>query len=71
MPNLIVIFFNLIYPVFVVGIYYKGCDSERECEDSSNSSKEAFRRYLTTKHPAKRRMCPTHDWNAKSPYRWR
>ena len=25
MPNLIVILFNLLYPVFVVGIYCKGC----------------------------------------------
>ena len=24
-PNLIVILFNLIYPVFIVGIYCKGC----------------------------------------------
>ena len=24
-PNLIAILFNLMYPVFVVGIYYKGC----------------------------------------------
>ena len=24
-PNLIVILFNLMYPVFIVGIYCKGC----------------------------------------------
>ena len=30
MPNLIVILFNLIYPVFVVGIYCKGCVIVRE-----------------------------------------
>ena len=30
MPNLIVILFNLMYPVFVVGIYYKGCVIVRE-----------------------------------------
>ena len=29
-PNLIVILFNLMYPVFVVGIYYKGCVIVRE-----------------------------------------
>ena len=29
-PNLIVILFNLLYPVFVVGIYYKGCVIVRE-----------------------------------------
>ena len=30
MPNLIVILFNLMYPIFVVGIYCKGCVIERE-----------------------------------------
>ena len=25
MPNLIVILFNLMYPIFVIGIYCKGC----------------------------------------------
>ena len=29
-PNLIVILFNLMYPVFVVGIYCKGCMIVRE-----------------------------------------
>ena len=29
-PNLIVILFNLMYPVFVMGIYYKGCVIVRE-----------------------------------------
>ena len=29
-PNLIVILFNLMYPVFIVGIYYKGCVIVRE-----------------------------------------
>ena len=28
--NLIVILFNLMYPIFVVGIYYKGCVIVRE-----------------------------------------
>ena len=31
MPNLIVILFNLMYPVFVVGFDYKGCVIERVC----------------------------------------
>ena len=31
MPNLIVILFNLLYPVFIVGFDYKGCVIEREC----------------------------------------
>ena len=30
MPNLIVILFNLLYPVSVVGIYCKGCVIVRE-----------------------------------------
>ena len=30
MPNLIVILFNLVYPVFVVGCDCKGCVLERE-----------------------------------------
>ena len=30
MPNLIVILFNFMYPVFVVGIYCKGCVIVRE-----------------------------------------
>ena len=29
-PNLIVILFNLMYPIFVVGIYCKGCVIVRE-----------------------------------------
>ena len=30
-PNLIVIIFNLLYPVFIVGFNCKGCVIEREC----------------------------------------
>ena len=30
MPNLIVIIFNLVYPVFIVGCECKGCVLERE-----------------------------------------
>ena len=29
-PNLIVILFNLLYPVFIVGLYCKNCVIERE-----------------------------------------
>ena len=29
MPNMIVILFNLLYPVFIVGFYCKGCVIER------------------------------------------
>ena len=31
MPNLIVILFNLLYPVFIVGFNCKGYAREREC----------------------------------------
>ena len=31
MSNLIVIIFNLLYPVFIMGFDYKGCVLEREC----------------------------------------
>ena len=31
MPNLIVIIFNLLYPVFIVRFDCKGCVLEREC----------------------------------------
>ena len=31
MPILIVILFNLLFPVFIVGFDYKGCVLEREC----------------------------------------
>ena len=30
-PNLIVMLFNLLYPVFIVGFHCKGCVLEREC----------------------------------------
>ena len=29
-PNLIVILFNLLYPIFIVGLYCKNCVIERE-----------------------------------------
>ena len=31
MPNLILILFNLLYPVFIVGFNCKDCVIEREC----------------------------------------
>ena len=31
MTNFIVMLFNLLYPVFIVGFHYKGCVLEREC----------------------------------------
>ena len=40
--NLIIILFNLLYPVFIVGFNYKGCVCVRECEDSSKLKTEEF-----------------------------
>ena len=37
MPNLIVISFNLLYPVFIVGFNCKGCVIERESVKSQAS----------------------------------
>ena len=36
-PNLIVILFNLLYPVFNVGFYCKSCERERERERERES----------------------------------
>ena len=68
MPNLIVILFNLLYPVFIVGFDCKGCVIERKrvCEDSSNWKLKSFHGYLATKHPAKWCMCPANNWNVNS-----
>ena len=70
MPNLIVIIFNILYHVFIVGFDCKGCvlERERECEDLSNRSQKNSRVYLTTKLPAKWSMCFAHNWNTKSQY---
>ena len=66
--NLIIILFNLMYHVFVVGIYCKGCVIVKE---SVKTQAVGFHGYLATKHPTKRCMCLVHDWNAKSQYKWR
>ena len=42
-PNLIVILFNLMYPVFVVGIYCKGCVIMRESvKTQANEARRVF-----------------------------
>ena len=43
MPNLIVILFNLVYPVFIVGCDCKGCVLERERESVKTQASEARR----------------------------
>ena len=53
-PNLIVILFNLLYPVFIVGFDYKGYVLERESvKTQANLSQKSSRGYLETKHLAK------------------
>ena len=43
MPNLIIIMFNLLYPILYMGFYCKGCVCEKECEDSRQlKTKDVF-----------------------------
>ena len=70
-PNLIVMLFNLLYPIFIVGFDCKGCVIERQCEDSSNWRLKSFRGYLTTKHPAKWLMWLAHVGMWRVRIRWR
>ena len=42
MPNLIVILFNLVYPIFVVGIYCKGCVIVRESVKTQEIEAKVF-----------------------------
>ena len=67
-PNLIVILFNVLYPVFHVGFICKGyvCERESVWRLKANWRLKCFRRYLASKHPAKWCMCLVHDWNVKS-----
>ena len=45
MPNLIVIMFNILYPVFIVGFICKGCVCERKCVKTQGKLKtEVFLR---------------------------
>ena len=43
-PNLIIILFNLLYPVFIVGFDCKGCVIKRECEGLKQLKTEEFSR---------------------------
>ena len=48
-PNLIVILFNLLYPVFIVGFDCKGCVIERESmKTQAIEDWRGFRGYLAT-----------------------
>ena len=53
-PNLIVISFNLVYPVFIVGCDCKGCVLERESvKTQASEAKKTSHGCLVTKLPAK------------------
>ena len=71
MPNLTVILFNLLYPIFIMGFDCKGCVIERECEDSSNWRLKSFCGYLAAKHPAKWLMWFAHAAMRRVRTRWR
>ena len=63
-PNLIVILFNLMYHVFVVGIYFKGCVIFRESvKTQAIEARRVFASISRLSIPRKD-TCPTHDWNA-------
>ena len=70
-PNLIVILFNLFYPVFIVGFDCKGYVIERECEDSSNWRLKSFHGYLVTKYPVKWLMWLAHAGMRRVRIGWR
>ena len=72
MPNLIVILFNLMYPVFVVGIYCKGCVIVRESvKIQAIKARMVFTGISRLSIPRKD-ACALHmTRNAKSQYRWR
>ena len=70
-PNLIVILFNLLYHVFIVGFGCKGCVIKRKCEYSSNWRLKSFRGYLATSHPTKWLMWLAHAgmWRVRTGWR--
>ena len=53
MPNLIVILFNLMYLVFVVGIYCKGCVIVRESVKQEIEARKVFAGILRLSIPRK------------------
>ena len=70
MPNLIVILFNLLYPVFYVGFHCKGSVWERVWRLKAIEDQRSFHGYLVSSLPTKWSLCSAHDWNAKSRNRW-
>ena len=63
-PNLIVILFNLMYPVFVMEVYCKGCVIVKESvKTQAIKARRVFMGISQLSIPRKD-TCPTHDWNA-------
>ena len=71
MPNLIVIFFNLMYPIFYVGFHCMGCVWKRVWRlKTTLKIKGVFTGSLREDFPQNEAMCTTHDWNVKSHDSW-
>ena len=71
MPNLIVILFNLMYPVFYVRFHCMGCVWERVWRlKTTLKIKGVFAGSSREDFPQSEAMCLAHDWNAKSHDRW-
>ena len=70
MPNLIVILFNLLYPVFYVGFHCKSCVWESVWRFKASWRPNKFSRVAHEKPSVKWSMCLAHNWNAKSHDRW-
>ena len=59
-PNLIVIFFNLLYPIFIVGFNCKGCVIERESvKTQANEDRRVFTGILQLSIP-RNNACALH-----------
>ena len=71
MPNLIVILFNLMYPILFVGFLCMGCVWERVWRlKTSLKIKGVFAGSSREDFPQNEDMCSAHNWNVKSHDRW-
>ena len=70
MPNLIVILFNLMYPVFYVGFYCMGCVCVSVKTQEKLKIKGVFGGSLREAFLRSEAMCLAHDWNVKSYDKW-
>ena len=71
LPNFIVILFNLLYHVFIVGFNCKGCVIERESvKTQAIEDRKVFAGNLRLSIP-QNDACLVHDWNVKNQDKWR